>query len=157
MFGLTSRLPASLRLLGVTVVTIPYVPRLRLNASAVNSYPVRTVIAKPSPEVSVLFCTERKICSPTSSVIVDCWGFFLPFFQHVRFRESESWKESDSPPVTRPDGGNSRSASQSYVDISTEDSSVFSWGYDVSRTLSKPRVAQAVERHWKNHCKYISG
>lgn len=83
MFCLTSRLPASLRLLGVTVVTIPYVPELRLSVSAVNSYPVKTVTAQASPEVSLLFCTEIKVCLPLHLSLWIPGVFFLPFLQHV--------------------------------------------------------------------------
>ncbi|XP_072196478.1 primary cilium assembly protein FAM149B1 isoform X3 [Excalfactoria chinensis] len=43
---------------------------------------------------------------------------------------SEISKQSDYPPVTPTDDGNSRSASLSYAGTSTEDSSVFSWGCD---------------------------
>ncbi|XP_021254108.1 protein FAM149B1 isoform X3 [Numida meleagris] len=44
--------------------------------------------------------------------------------------ESEISKESDYRSVTPTDDGNSWSASPSYAGTSTEDSSIFSWGYD---------------------------
>lgn len=67
-------------------------------------------------------------------VIVVLLLFFLFLPQCVHFSESEISKESDYPPVTPTNRGNSWSASPSYAETSTEDSSILSWGYDVSRT-----------------------
>ncbi|KFO05140.1 Protein FAM149B1, partial [Balearica regulorum gibbericeps] len=53
-------------------------------------------------------------------------------------RESKIWKESDYPSVTPADDGNSRSASQSYVDATTEDS----WGYDEFDKAATQQVEQ---------------
>lgn len=131
----------SLRLLGVTVVLITCVLCLLLKCLSSKYLPYEnSVTAKTSSDIHIyalLYTNKFTYGVYLSLYIVGIFYCFSP--QHVRFREQ---KESDDPSAAPSDDGNSESACQSYADTSTEDSSVLSWGYDVSRTASsKPNLA----------------
>ncbi|KFP34389.1 Protein FAM149B1, partial [Colius striatus] len=62
-------------------------------------------------------------------------------YSHIS-RKSEIRKESNYPSDTPSDHEGSWSAGQSYTDISTEDSSAFSWGYDEFDKAATQQVQQ---------------
>ncbi|NXL86308.1 F149B protein, partial [Alectura lathami] len=78
-----------------------------LTKHALRHHPLPEPLAEPCPVTP----TTSKNCGGISS-------------------ESEISKESEHPSVTPADDGNSWSAGRSYAGTSTEDSSIFSWGYD---------------------------
>ncbi|XP_067996473.1 primary cilium assembly protein FAM149B1 isoform X1 [Melanerpes formicivorus] len=94
-----------------------------LGATEIHGLPKHALRHHPPPEPQAEVCTpEAGNCGQTS-------------------REFEICKESHTS-VTPPDHGNSLSASPSYADTSTEDSSVFSWGYDEFDKAATQQVEQ---------------